>query len=399
MKRLAIVADTHANTRSRFDEHERVMTFITQDVRDREVDLLVHAGDAFESDMTDAIERAAVGQWVQATAEHVPMAIVAGNHDNPRDIRWLGRLKTANRVVAFDTPGEAYLGGFFVGGLPWPRRAALLAALGAVPREQANGVAQECLRTVLRGFAADSSGSPRIFLGHVDIDGSVTDHDQPMVGGDMSVTLADLALADANFYACGHIHKAQTFNVNGAPCVYPGAPRHNNFGEATAGKGYTIADFEQDGTGLWRCVEVEHVPTPCRPMYLLEDEWGWDEHESRFDWLVGIHGGPSKTEDFRGSEVRFRYHVNADQRDAARAALAKYLEDFTSWGVVDIKVEERVRAVSKARAPEIARAATLEDKLDAFFTVRGLDIPADRRARLATKVAQIQAAPTQEGSP
>src|SRR3990167_5101025 len=104
MKNVAIIADTHADETKRFDEHNRVMAWIAKDVAERKVDLVAHCGDMWERRSTSA-ERAAVGDWVRAVTEHVPLIAVAGNHDDPADVLWLSKLRTKYPVYAFDRPG------------------------------------------------------------------------------------------------------------------------------------------------------------------------------------------------------------------------------------------------------------------------------------------------------
>jgi len=387
MIRVAHVADTHADEHSRFDEHERVMRFIAQQIRDSELDLVVHSGDIFERATTTAREREAVADWAQEVTEWAPLVVVRGNHDAELDVLALNRLRTDQPAFAFARPGTITVAGCEVHCLPWPRRSALLSALGAdVPREQANTLAREALANVLRGFSSGAAhaGGPRILVGHVDLNGAVTDHDQPMLNGDMSVNLAELALAGADYYALGHIHAHQLMDIDGAPVVYPGAPRHCNWGEPTPGKGFVVASFDLVAC-RWRCVDVEHVETPCRPMLLWEDEWKVQDDVSGWTNCAAIDW------DVRGAEVRFRYRVQADRRDAARAGASQMQQRLREYGAVEVKVEEQVIATSKARAPEIARKATVFEQLETKWAADGVELTQERRARLREKVEQLQA--------
>lgn len=386
--RVAHVADTHADEHSRFDEHERVMRFISDRIRDSEIDLVVHAGDIFERATTTAREREAVSDWVQAVAESAPLVLVRGNHDSDLDVLALNRLRTDHNVFTFDRPSTITLAGCEVHCLPWPRRSALVAAITPdVPREQVNAMARDALASVLRGFSAGAAhaGWPRIFVGHVDLDGAVTDTDQPMVNGDMSVSLSELALAGADYYALGHIHRHQRAAIDGAPVVYPGSPRHCNWGEPTAGKGFVVASFDRV-EGRWRCVDVEHVETPCRPMLLWDDVWGVDKDGA---------GGFTRTMGWavRGAEVRFRYRVQADRREAAKAAARQLEQQLREEGAVDVKLEEQVIATSKARVPEIATKASVFEQLEAKWAADGVALTPERRARLREKLADLEAMP------
>ena len=75
-----------------------------------------------------------------------------------------------------------------------------------------------------------------------------------------------------------------------------------------------------------------------------------------------------------GAEVRFRYQVDATEREAAARAAAIWRDQVLSAGALEVKVEEVVRPLQLARAPEVAAATTLADKLRAYWRARGMDL-------------------------
>ena len=92
----------------------------------------------------------------------------------------------------------ATMAGIAVAFLPWPRKAHLLAAIGQpVDAPTADRLAVECLQSVLRGLGAGlhKHDGPRVLTAHVMIGGSLTDHDQPIIGTSMELSVGDLALA------------------------------------------------------------------------------------------------------------------------------------------------------------------------------------------------------------
>jgi hypothetical protein len=95
-------------------------------------------------------------------------------------------------------------------------------------------------------------------------------------------------------------------------------------------------------------------------------------------------------EEVRGAEVRFRYRVAADQRDAARAAAEGVRQMIVDVGAVHVKVEEVVRPTGTARAPEVAQAATLPDKLAALWRARGTTPAAERLEALLGKAHLLE---------
>lgn len=72
---------------------------------------------------------------------------------------------------------------------------------------------------------------------------------------------------------------------------------------------------------------------------------------------------PESALDPRGAELRLRYSVTSDQRDAARVAAQRWRERALGAGAASVKVEEVVIVEARARAPEVAVAKTLDEKL------------------------------------
>lgn len=386
MTLVAIVADSHFDEHGRFDECVRLHEWMARDAHDRGVTLALHSGDLYERKSTPK-ERNAAALWVREIASFAPMIIVRGNHDALGDLRILGALDTlfpvdveegASVREVLDAAGDLVT----VACLAWPQKAAILARAGCA--EGASQDAAQALRNVLLGLGAEMDKAerhaPRILLAHAMVRGSVTSTGQPLVGCDLEVGIEDLALARAQLYALGHIHKGQSWDVGGAPAIYPGSPRRTAFGEIEA-KGYTIARFT-DG----QLVGHTFVEAPATPMVHVEATWtgtGW-----RFAQPIG-----EEQDAFRGAETRFRYAVPADQRDAARAAAEETRTNFIEdGGAVSVKLEEVVLAETRARAPEIAAATTTADKLSALWASKGVLLSTERRTSVLAKLTTLEAA-------
>lgn len=372
--RIAIVADTHADESSpRWEEHKRVMRWIIDDVCTHGVDLILHAGDVYERRSTPA-EREFTTAWFQAAAAIVPVVVVAGNHDAPLDVELLGRLETSEGVRALERPAAfietSPMGpeGVIVQCLPWPRKGALLAASGrALSSSEGGAIASDLLRDVLRGLAAQADAIdperklPRILLAHAMVRGSETSTGQPLVGCDFELGLEDLALAGADFYALGHIHRGQAWDIAGAPVVYPGSPFRTAFGEVEP-KGYVLLEIEAGKAPTWEVIE-----TPATKMVLIEADYD-------------LGGWTADAEDVAGAEVRFRYHVTPHEREAARAWAQTYATNWLEGGAISVKLEERVEALQTTRASAVLAAPTLADKAKALWKAQGRSVDAETEA-------------------
>lgn len=395
MIRVGIVADHHFDETSRFEECISVHDWIADDMRRRNVDVALSSGDVFER-KSSIREREAVAAWFVAVTEYAPLVVVRGNHDAVGDLALLRRLRTVHELIIEEAAGvhrvSTRRGPVSVACLAWPRKAHLAAMVGDGDLERADG---DALRAVLRGMGQEMQrfDGPRVLLAHAMVRGSVTSTGQPLVGCDHELGLADLGLVDADLYALGHIHRGQEFSIGGAPCIYPGSPRRTAFGELED-KGYIVADFEESDGGRWRCVNHELVRTPCRPMLQIDGEFHGEHVGLPGDVVVpaglALSGLPDDPAELRGAEVRVRYLVEADRRDEARAHAARAKADLLERGAYSVKVEEQVVATTRARAPEVGRAQTLPEQLEAFWASKGIELDEERRARLLGRVAGLE---------
>lgn len=384
MKRIAHLADSHFDTSSRFEECVRLHNWIADDLERRRPNLILHGGDVFER-KSNPDERNAVAALLTRLGKIAPVVIVRGNHDAVGDLALFARLKTDHPIVVVETAGVVYAADCAIACLAWPRRAELLARAGGdVGNEAGNQLAAEALRNVLRGMG-DQMGThygPRIVLAHAMVRGSVTSTGQPLVGCDMELGLEDLGLVGADFVALGHIHKGQDWEWGGAPIVYPGSPRRTAFGELEA-KGYVMIEIAASGTTDKAAVRWEFVEAPATRMLLAEDEWAPGR-----SWAFNGLGGDGVA----GAECRFRYTVDADQREAAKADAETQRRVLLELGAVSVKIEEVVRATTRARTPEIALAVSIEDKLRVLWRAKGIDVGIDREPRLLARLAELEAA-------
>lgn len=392
--RLMASGDLHWDEHRRFDECVRVHRFIAEEVARQQPDAFVIPGDIYERASTP-VERAGVAEWITAVADTCPVLIAKGNHDRHRDLELIGRLRTRHTVIVEERAGVHRIPSrdgrttAAIGAVAWPDTAVLAAIMGRpLPSQALDDIAREALRNVLLGIGWELSqhDGPRILMGHFMADGATTNVGQPLIGQALNVGLSDIALSCADLVLMAHIHKPQEWQFGDMQVLYTGSPYRTTYGE-TEQKSVVLAEL--DGV---RGVTWSRVPTPARQMLLLEDSW---LGEGR--WERGILDAPMRAgceepaaESPAGAEIRFRYTVDADRRDAAK----READAFRAWalvaGAVDVKVEAEVRPKLRAKAPEIARADSLADKLQALWSARGTTPPPDRAAALLKKMGVLE---------
>lgn len=363
--------DHHFYERTRFQECIRVHQWMVEVARREKPALFVSGGDIYEKG-SSPIEREAVAEWLTAMAEVCPIVISKGNHDRARDVELMRRLRTKHPIIVEERAGVHVVAGVAVAAIAWPEPAYLTA--GAESSEAAAAGIRGALTNILRGLGvqlAEHQG-PRLLLGHLMVDGSITSPGQPLRGMPINVGLSDLALAGAQLGIIGHIHKAQMFDVAGAPHWYTGSPFRTDFGQLES-KLILLAEFDQRGL-----VGVHEVQTPATPMVHVVGAYAGGQLE---------HDAPDKV---AGAELRFRYTVANEHRDAAKTLAEALRQRWIGEGAEHVQVEPEILVETRARMPEVAHAVRPAEKLQAFWAAKGYE-PGARREPLLAKFAALEA--------
>ncbi len=386
--RIMATGDDHFCEEKRFDECVRVHDWIADRVHAEKPDLFLLDGDIFERKSLP-VERLAVARFLRAVLEVCPVVMVRGNHDWPDDIEIFSKLKGKNQLIIEQQAAVHVVNGIAVAAMAWPNVAHL----------RASGMDERtALQNVLRGMGADIANhdGPKVAVGHWMIDGSVTSHGQPLIGHTMNVALDELAMLHCPLVLAGHVHKPQEWRFGDTEILYCGSPFRTAFGEVEE-KSIVCAEWTGE---RWA---VARMPTPARQMLLLEDEWGKEIGD--YGWLVGLHGHPG-ADGVKGAEIRLRYRVDSDQREAAAEGVQMWVDKLMAEGAHSVKLEERVIAKTRARVPEMLAItdgavehevveenehakSTTERQLEVLWKARSEDIDPLRKARLLEKVSTI----------
>ncbi len=364
--------DHHFDERSRFDECIKIHRWMAELVKDELPDVFLSGGDIFERASTP-LEREAVAEWLTSIAKHCPVVIAKGNHDRHKDLALFASLKTNFPIIVEERAGVHRVGAAKIGVVAWPDRASIEAMIGKpLGGEALDSVAREQMSHVLRGIGDElrDHNGPTILLGHFMFDGSVTSVGQPLIGSELNLGTQELDLAISDMVIMGHIHKPQEWQSGESPVAYTGSPYRTAFGE-TEDKSVIVAEF--DGYRFnWR-----REKTPARQMILIDARW---EGEDGFCFRQYV------PDDVRGAEIRFRYQVPADQREAAKAGVADFVQRLQG---ADVKVEAQTIPEQRARVPEISTATSVADKLARLWQHKGFE-PGQRRDKLISKVEQLE---------
>jgi exonuclease SbcD len=320
---------------SRADEHREVLAEIAQIAAAKQVDLIVVAGDLYETAAPTAESELIVNQALLALAEVAPVLAIAGNHDNPRRLAAVEPLLTLGRITMVAEPKGPTNGGLVsaTAGDGTPVRAALLPFVSqrsivkagelmsnaAFENAQTYGDRmQRVIDALCQGFAADSVN---LIVGHAFV------HGGNVGGGERPAHLVDeyaLSAVDfpptASYVALGHLHRAQQM-LGPTAIHYCGSPLQLDFGEENQAKQVNLVDLEP---GLPAKVEAVGLRSG-RTLRTLTGTMAE---------LAAIAAG-SDEETILDDHDWLRVRVT----EPARAGLADEVRELLGPGVVDVRVE------------------------------------------------------------
>lgn len=239
--------------------------------------------------------------------------------------------------------------------VPTVNKAAVAAAVGAADAAQAVG---EHLEFLLRGYApihraARAQGIATIGVSHGTVFGCLSEHGVPMAGFDHEFTTGTLFGAEAQAFLLGHIHRHQSWELEGRAgrqCIaYPGSIGRFHYGEEGE-KGFLLwevsadqARFTLESTPARRTVDIAFDGQPDLDMLRAT----------------------VAQQDIVGAFVRVRWTVaDEDRHMVDRAAIEGLLE-----GAADTRLEGRILPVVRTRAAGISQLASLAEKVLAWAQV------------------------------
>ncbi len=382
----------------------RCTRFVIDDGLARGVDLFVGAGDLFNSPKPTPTERRlAIAALSPALSKGVPVVLLLGNHESPRnpgEQHALDTLREVEGLTIVDRPcllnvwhtpclpwegtgysvadpfaGEPADGSQLVLQLalmPYPNRQLLLRdeeARGLSPGDL-NLLVRERMMDVARGLAAQrTEGVPALLVGHwsVDIAEAGKQNSLMMLGGEFTLSAHELQALGFSGALLGHVHKPQQLVQDGAcPVVYSGSPEACAFGEEGEEKRYCLWDLEREaGPNEPPTLTYESIPTPYRKLVTID----YDGTESDFSSVSG-------------AIVRLRIpYQYAEDRSALELVLS-------ASGAVEVRTEIE-RETARRRESTVAASMDADAALSAWLEHH--PELADQREALQAEAAGIEA--------
>jgi DNA repair protein SbcD/Mre11 len=252
--------------RSRAEEHQAVLSELTDIARRESVDLVLVAGDLFDTSAPAPEAERIVYRGLLALAEVAPVVAIPGNHDSDRRLAALTplfdlarvtiRAGVAKEAVEIDTAsGELAR----IACIPWLSQRYIVKAAHLMDEDAAQSRARYEERMALvvdsltAGFTPDAVN---IVMAHLAIVGAA------FGGGERTAQTifeywvnSTLFPAHAHYVALGHLHKAQAV-IGPCPIHYPGSPLQLDFGETDMNRCALVVEATPGTPATARAVEL-----------------------------------------------------------------------------------------------------------------------------------------------
>ncbi|TVQ98133.1 MAG: exonuclease subunit SbcD [Spirochaetaceae bacterium] len=288
--RLLHTADWHLgkllNDRSREEEHRRFLLWLIDAVQDHQVDVILVAGDVFDTanPPNSALEQYYSFVAALHRAGGCSLVVIAGNHDSA------AQLEAPRRALQS-------LGAYVVGALPvapeerlipLPSADAPRVVVAAVPflrdrdlrigraGETYDDIQTQLVQGIERVYTETASayrerfaatGAPLLGMGHLTVLGAApSDSERAIHIGGLGSVPSNRFPDDFAAILLGHLHRPQNPGGANSACSvwYSGSPIPLSFSEAEDQKQVLILDVNPQGSGeLWGTTSVTPLPTPA----------------------------------------------------------------------------------------------------------------------------------------
>ena len=253
---------------SRLEEQRALLGEICRLARDRHVDVVLVAGDVYDSYTPPAAaEQLFLDAMNTLSRDGIACFVIAGNHDSPERLCAPRALAGAQGVYILGLPGETPQGEGLLESAPGfarfrPRGCDCDCAIAAVPypsmgrlgcgEEEYAGRVGELFR------AADARFRPEyvnLAVSHLFArGGNAGGVERPIEGVGGALCVGEDNLSRAQYVALGHLHRAQ----RAAGARYSGSIMQQDFGESGQMKQVLLVDVEPGGEA-----QVTEVPLIC----------------------------------------------------------------------------------------------------------------------------------------
>lgn len=345
---------------SRADEHRAVLSEIAEIAERETVDVVIVAGDLFDSATPTAEAEDIVYRALLALAQNrTPVVVIAGNHDNAKRLRAVAPLLELGHVHLVAEPTRPDEGGVIdltvgdgtpvrLATLPFVSKRGIVRAehlMGQAAFENAQAYSER-LRLLIDkmcdGFTGDTVN---VLAAHAFVLGATAG------GGERAAHLVDEYAvpsqsfpATIGYGALGHLHRAQRVPA-GPPLHYCGSPLQLDFGEGEQSKQVNVVSLEAG------------VPADVKPVRLTA-------------------GRPLRTlrgtlDELMATEVADEAWLRVLVTGPTQAGLAEIIRDELGPRVVDVRIQHDRTTTLRTATDNTSRSP--QELFDDYLELEGVD--------------------------
>jgi DNA repair exonuclease SbcCD nuclease subunit len=373
MLKISHTGDVHLEEDRYFADTAQCLEWFVSDSISAGTDLFVIDGDLTTYKATIKERNFWIDRLVQM-ANHAPVILVAGNHGRELDgdLYVYARAKGKYPIYLCTEPEFIELGEAAIAVYPYPRK------IDMTGSEQSLGEAFASKLGEFNQRFDERPGLHKLFFGHFGIAGARMSSGQPLVGRCAEYPLDPLRTLNAQYVGLSHIHLRQEL----APCIwYAGSLSRCDYSEVE-NKGYNLVTLKSPGLRPdISDLDVEFRVSPTRSMIELHAVFENGELQ------LPANLDPAT---LKGSRVKVVVKVpNGPDSLMSREHQENLREKLLAASPAELKVKiERDTDVAKESAP-ISAAHSAEEKLRAYWTVKGLPSP-EIQERLLAKLAEVE---------
>ncbi|KAB1643959.1 exonuclease SbcCD subunit D [Gulosibacter chungangensis] len=278
------------------NEHLReVLDTLVEIVRDNEVDVVVVAGDVFDSTMPAASAYDLLTDvLIELHGTGAQVILTSGNHDSAARLRFQSRWAQASGIHVIARPELAFesvalsdeFGPVTFYGVPY-LEPVLVRHLDGAPQSRAQAAVMRWATDLAREHLA-ANPTRSVLIGHcfaagVPEEANAKDIERDLTAGGLDVVPLD-TLEGFDYVALGHIHTRAQLRPQ---IRYSGAPLHYSFSEAGAVRGAWLIELDAQGFAGAQWLDLP-VPRPLSRLHGTLSELLHDESFSpyRDNWVA-----------------------------------------------------------------------------------------------------------------
>jgi len=363
---------------SMIEEARKCLDFIRDTAAKEQVDLIVSAGDWFDSRdvrLESPSAKLAI-EHICEMADIAPVAIITGtnSHDGNAPMI-LSYARGRFPVIVADKPMQVLLdGGKFLSQkarheyleavitlIPQPTKQFFQTESGIKTADQEIGAA---MSQIFAGFGAMAAeyDAPHILVYHGGISGARISNGQTLTGQDIEVSIAQLSLSGANVHCCGHIHLPQIMPDR---TFYAGSIYAKDWGENHV-HGFYI--YEIDGQNLLYYFNE----TPTRKLIRIADDFTINSPDDipLNVYLTNLDGSER---DIEGAFVRCDFSCWQDEAGMIDKEMIK--QSLMDAGAIDVDIRLVRKPRETVRSEAVLKVERLRDKLVAMAALKDETVP------------------------